>query len=147
MTERTQRINAWPADITALLARIVVGAVFIAHGLQKIGTGVDGVAQGFGSMGIPLPQVAAVTAMTVEIGGGLALIVGFALPAAGAALAAFMVGAYTFAHVGDALVGGYEVVLVLGASALALGFSGGSLAVDRFLPWGTRRAETVRAAV
>ena len=136
----TETLRLRISDIAALLARIAVGVVFIAHGLPKAAD-LAGTAQGFGSMGIPFPQFAAFLAVAAEIGAGAALIVGFALPFAGVALALFMGGAYAFAHVGDPLVGGFELALVLGAAALALGFSGGRYSVDRLLPWGRVRKE------
>lgn len=123
------------SDLATLLARVVVGAVFIAHGLPKAAD-FHGTVSGFGALGIPLPEVAAVTAVVVEVGGGFALIAGFLLPLAGVALAGMMGAAYYFAHLGEPLVGGYEFLLVLAASALALGFSGGRYSLDRLLPWG-----------
>ncbi|MFC9090124.1 DoxX family protein [Nocardiopsis dassonvillei] len=128
-------------DVVALLARVVVGVVFIAHGWPKM-SDLEGTAQGFASMGIPFPQFAALLGASIEVGAGLALIVGFALPLAGILLAFMMAGAYFFAHVGDPLVGGFEFVLVLGAVALALGFTGGRLSVDRLMPWGRPRRRT-----
>ncbi len=131
----TETLRLRISDAAALLARIAVGVVFVAHGLPKAAD-LAGTAQGFEAMGIPLPQFAAFLAVAAEVGAGVALIVGFALPVAGVALALMMSGAYTFVHVGDPLVGGFELPLVLGATALALGFSGGRYSVDRLLPWG-----------
>jgi uncharacterized membrane protein YphA (DoxX/SURF4 family) len=61
-------------DIVLLLARLVVGVVFLAHGLQKLSQGVAGTAEGFGQMGIPLPELSAVFAMAAEINGGALLL-------------------------------------------------------------------------
>ena len=59
-------------DLAILVARIGIGAVFIAHGWQKLVTnGVDGTAAFFGSVGIPLPAAAAWFAALVEVGGGV----------------------------------------------------------------------------
>lgn len=128
------------SDAAALLARVVVGVVFIAHGLPKAAD-LAGTAQGFEAMGIPFPQFSAFLAVAIEVGAGVALIIGFALPLAGLALAFMMGAAYFFVHVGDPLVGGFELLLVLGVAALALGFSGGRYSVDRLLPWGRVRQE------
>lgn len=128
------------SDTAALLARIVIGVVFVAHGLPKAAD-LAGTAQGFEAMGVPVPQFAAFLAVAVEVGAGVALLVGFALPVAGVLLALMMGGAYLFAHVGDPLVGGFELAVVLGVAALALGFSGGRYSVDRLLPWGRVRQE------
>ncbi|WP_067965263.1 DoxX family protein [Nocardiopsis trehalosi] len=149
MSGRTTRAGALPADVALLVARIAIGVIFAAHGWQKITGGVDGTAQGFAAMGVPLPEVAAVVAMAVEFGGGIALAVGFGLPVTGVLLAGMMAGAYVFGHLGTPLFaseGGFELVLALGVSALALGFTGGAFSVDRVLPWGRRAAPDRRAA-
>lgn len=133
----------WTRDLVLLLARIVLGVVFIAHGLQKfVQWGIDGTTASFAGMGIPLPGLAAWTAALIETLGGLALLAGLALPVAGVLLALNMVGALLFAHIGQGLFasgGGYEYVLVLAVASLALGFSGGAFALDRTLA-GPRRA-------
>ena len=139
MTEQTPKTMI--SDLTALIARVVVGVVFIAHGLPKA-TDLQGTAGGFEAMGIPFPQFAALLGVGIEVGAGVALIVGFALPVAGVLLALMMGGAYFFAHVGDPLVGGFELPLVMAAAALALGFAGGRFAVDSVMPWGRRRVRS-----
>ncbi|MFD6950290.1 DoxX family protein [Nocardiopsis sp. TSRI0078] len=136
MTERSFLSGA--GDVTALLARVVVGVVFVSHGWPKA-TDLDGTAQGFAALGIPFPQFSALLGVFIEVGAGLALIVGFALPLAGLLLAFMMANAYYFAHLGDPLVGGFEFLLVLGATALALGFAGGRYSLDRLMPWGRPR--------
>lgn len=124
-------------DLIVLLARVVVGAVFMAHGLQKfLGWGMSGTAGSFEQMGVPLPGVSAWFAALVETVGGLALVLGAALPVVGALLALVMVGAVVFAHLPNGFFasgGGIEYVLVLAVAALALGFSGGSYTVDNVL--------------
>lgn len=125
------------SDATTLFARVVVGVVFISHGWPKA-TNLDGTAQGFASLGIPFPQLSALLGVFIEVGAGLALIIGFALPFAGVLLAFMMANAYYFAHLGDPLVGGFESLLVLGATGLALGFAGGRYSLDRLMPWGRR---------
>ncbi|GHD24520.1 membrane protein [Nocardiopsis kunsanensis] len=126
-------------DITALAARAAVGAVLIAHGLPKA-TDPGGTAAGFEAMGVPVPEAAALVGAVIEVGFGAALVVGLLLPVTGVVLAAMMGSALAFAHVGDPLVGGYELPMVLGLAALALGFSGGRLALDSLLPlpWSER---------
>lgn len=136
MTERTLVDRG--GDLATLIARVVVGGVFMAHGWPKM-TDLGSTAQGFEAMGIPFPELAAIVGAVIEVGGGLALAVGFALPAAGILLALMMANAYFFAHVGDPLVGGFEMVLVLGVTALALGFVGGRYSLDRLMPWGRPR--------
>ncbi|WP_019810444.1 DoxX family protein [Saccharomonospora halophila] len=138
-----------PRDLALLVGRLIVGAAFLAHGLQKfLEWGIGGTATTFDRMGVPLPEVSAWISALVETLGGLALILGLALPVVGVALAAVMLGAMYFVHLGQgffAADGGIELVLVLGASALALGFNGGRFAVDRLL--NGSRVDTDRATV
>ncbi|GAA3072172.1 DoxX family protein [Streptosporangium carneum] len=135
---------------TLLLARVVVGIVFIAHGLQKLLTdGIGAVAASFDSLGIPAASLAAPLVVASEIIGGVAFIVGAGLPVFGVILALDMVGAIFFVHLDKGFFsrqGGYEYVLVLTAVCLAIGFSGGgALALDRL--WRRDRAlTTVRTA-
>ncbi|GAB3279090.1 DoxX family protein [Parasphingorhabdus pacifica] len=122
-------------DLVLLLARIALGVVFIAHGLQKfLQWGIGGTAQSFGQMGIPVPGISAWSTALIEVVGGAALLLGLALPLAGVLLALTMLGALALAHLGQGLFvsdGGFEYVLVLAAGALALGFNGGRYALDQ----------------
>ncbi|MEY8039603.1 DoxX family protein [Saccharopolyspora cebuensis] len=125
------------SDLALLLARVVVGVTFIAHGYQKLAiNGMDATASGFASMGIPLPTAAAWFAALVELLGGIALVLGVLLPVAGVLLAAVMLGALLFAHLGTTFFvtdGGFEYVLLLAAVSLALGFGGRRYSVDAAL--------------
>jgi putative oxidoreductase len=60
----------------ALVARILLAALFLPAGLSKI-TGFAGTAGYIGSVGLPFPELGAVIAIVVEVGGGLALIAGY----------------------------------------------------------------------
>lgn len=111
-----------------LVLRVVVGAVFAAHGAQKIFENtIPGTVEGFRGMGIPLAEIAAPVVAYVELIGGFLLIFGLFTRLAGILLAVDMVVALVSVHlpaglwVGD---GGYEFVAVLGVAALALAFAG-----------------------
>jgi putative oxidoreductase len=61
--------------------RVCVGAVFLAHGAQKLfgvlgGQGIDGTAKQLASLGLPYPAVLAVTLGIAEFGGGALLVLG-----------------------------------------------------------------------
>jgi putative oxidoreductase len=123
-------------DIAALIGRIGIGIVFVAHGWQKWAEfGLAGTTGAFEKMGVPLPSVSAAFAATVELVGGAALIAGIGLPIVGVLLAFNMAGAFFLVHASGPLIGqgGSELVIVLGAAALALGFNGGAYALDRVL--------------
>lgn len=126
------------ADAGLLIGRLAVGVIFIAHGWQKLTeTGHAGVAGSFGELGIPLPGLSAHFATWVELLGGAALIAGALVPIAGVLIALNMAGAFWYVHMDNGLFnrdGGYEYVLVLGATALLLAFVGaGRFSVDAFL--------------
>ncbi|GAA1128907.1 DoxX family protein [Citricoccus alkalitolerans] len=124
-------------DTVLLLARVVLGVVLVAHGLQKALQGVSATAQGLGGMGIPLPEAAAVITMAVEIGGGMLLILGLLTPIAGVLAGLVLAGAVVFAHVSNGLFaadGGWELAAGLGVGALVLAVVGpGRFSLDRLL--------------
>jgi putative oxidoreductase len=59
-----------------LLGRVMIGAPFIMSGLGKL-MAHDATVGYIGSVGLPLPQLAWVIALLVEIGGGALLVSGF----------------------------------------------------------------------
>lgn len=124
-------------DLVLLLARLVIGIVFIAHGMQKfVQWGISGTTESFAGMDIPAPGLSAWVAALIETLGGAALLLGLALPVAGVLLALNMLGALVLVHLGQGFFsseGGYEYTLVLAVVALALGFNGGRFALDRAL--------------
>ena len=79
-----------------LVARILIAAIFVLSGFGKIG-GFAGTVGYIGSVGLPLPQLATVLAIVVEVGGGLALLAGYGTRLAALALALFtLVATFVF---------------------------------------------------
>jgi putative oxidoreductase len=111
-----------------LVLRIVVGAVFAAHGAQKIFEyTIAGTVGSFSGMGIPLPEIAAPVVAFVELIGGILLVLGLFTRPVGILLAIDMIVALVAVHLPAGLwvgEGGYEFVAVLGAGALALALTG-----------------------
>ena len=125
-------------DLALLAGRISLGVILIAHGWQKLSDqGLAGTAAGFGEMGVPLPTVSAYYATFVELVGGIALILGLALPLVGLLVALDMAGAMVLVHLPNGLFaanGGYELVLAIGAGALILAAAGsGRLGIDHYV--------------
>jgi len=125
-------------DVFLLLARVGLGAVFLAHGLQKfVSNGMGATVEGFAAMGVPAPTLAAWFAALVETVGGAALILGALTPVFAVLLAVDMIGALVLVHLPYGMWvtdNGYELVLALAAGALALAAAGaGRFSVDAVL--------------
>ena len=119
--------------------RVVVGGLFVGHGLQKLagwfnGPGLDATAQGFDSMGLKPGKATAIAAGLSETGGGALLAAGVATPLAGAALVGTMTQAIRTVHGPKGpwnADGGWEYNAVLIAVILAIVERGpGSLSID-----------------
>ena len=122
-------------DLGLAILRVVVGVIFIAHGAPKIFGGMEGSAGFFGSLGIPLPIVAAWMISLLEFLGGIALIAGFLVTPIALLLTTHMLIGILLVHaangfyvVGREAQGGVEFNLLLGASLLMLVFGGPGLA-------------------
>lgn len=125
------------------LLRIVLGWTAITHGWVKLTeNGIGATGDFFGSLGVPLPQAAAVLVIAVELIGGAALVLGIATRISGLLLATVMAVALATVHAQQgffAAQGGYEFVLVLTVGYLAVSLAGpGAMAVTTLL------ARTVR---
>jgi putative oxidoreductase len=137
--------------VTAL--RAVVGAVFFAHGTQKLfgwfgGPGLDNLAKGFDSMGLRPGRRNALIAGAAETGGGALIATGFLSPLGSAATIGVMDQAIRTVHLDKGFFntnGGYEFNLTLIAAAVALADIGpGPISLDRAL--GTERSGPLWAA-
>src|SRR5687767_8970121 len=128
----TRQIN-----LALTVLRVTLGIIFIAHGGQKILVyGFDGVAGSFGQMGIPMAALAGPAVALLEFFGGMALIAGLLTRLVSLGLAITMVGAIMFVHLKSGFFApqGYEFVLALLGSAIALLFTGaGAYSVDALI--------------
>ncbi len=119
--------------------RVVVGAVMLAHGSQKLFLyGLSGTAGFFAHIGIPAPMLSAYLATFAEFLGGLALIFGFATRWAAAVLVIDMLMAIILVHLkgGFFLPAGMEYALTMLAANVSLVLTGpGSCALDNVLGW------------
>lgn len=81
----------------ALAARVLMALLFVPAGFGKI-AGFAGTVGYISSVGLPLPQLGAVIAIVVELGLGLALLVGFKTRISALVIAVFTVAAGVFFH-------------------------------------------------
>ena len=71
-----------------LVGRILIAFIFVFSGFGKV-AGFDGTVGYIASKGLPLPQLAAIAAIIVELGGGIALVLGWKARWAAAAMLIF----------------------------------------------------------
>jgi putative oxidoreductase len=127
-------------SIGLLVLRLVTGAIFIGHGLPKLGflggKGIAGATAAFAGWGIPLPALSATLVATTETLGGALLMLGFLTRVVTAAQAFAMLVAVFVVHWPNGFLGrgGYQWALLLAAAALCLMLDGaGRYSVDRKL--------------
>ena len=125
--------------IGRLIARIVIGGLFVGHGTQKWlgwfgGPGLEGASKSMQSLGLRPGRRNAVAASASETIGGALLATGALTPLAASTLIATMITAIRTVHLKNgpwSTNGGYEYNLVLIAAILALVDGGpGALSVD-----------------
>lgn len=141
------RLTTIGTDTGLLVLRVIIGATFIAHGAQKafVWT-ISGVQTNFASLGVPAPEVAAVTVTVLELVGGAFLVLGIGTRIVGALLTISMTVALVLVHLPSgffATDGGVELVLLLGGGAFALAVAGpGRYSIDACIPRGQRTSSS-----
>ncbi len=108
-------------DRAALVLRVVLGAVFVAHGYQKLfGMGIPGATTMFTQIGAPMPALTAPAVAVLEFAGGLALFVGAFTRVAAILLACDMLGAMIFVHAKNGFFAPKGIELTLGNFAMLI---------------------------
>ena len=136
-------------NIGLAVLRVIVGAIFVAHGGQKIFVyGFDGVAGAFGQMGIPMAEILGPFVALVELFGGLALITGLLTRLASLGLLSTMAVAILQVHLKNGFFNpnGIEFPLALfGATALTMLAGAGKFSIDSLI--GKKKTVAVAASV
>lgn len=136
--------NATLTTTARTVLRVVVGFLFAAHGWQKYNEWtIAGTTAAFGDMGIPMAEIAAPFIATLELVGGIALILGLLTRPVAILLTLDMLGALVLVHLSAGVFvanNGYELVLLLGAAALALALVGPGLASADYALFGRRES-------
>jgi putative oxidoreductase len=133
-------INPNTQAAAALVGRILLALIFITSGFSKI-TGFEGTVGYIASKGLPLPQVGAIIAIVVELGGGLLLAIGFKARWAALALAIFTLAAGILFHnywdIADAAqkmgqqINFWKNVAITGGMLMVFAFGPGRYSVDK----------------
>ena len=130
------------ADLGLLALRLVLGAVFLAHGAQKAfgafgGPGFEGAAGFIGSIGFRRARFWTALAVGGELAAGFLFLLGLLTPLAGLLVLATMAVAIAKVHGPKGFFvqdGGYEYNLVLIVTALAVAAIGpGRFSLDYVL--------------
>lgn len=136
------KITSTDTGLDTLPLRVGAGAIFAAHGAQKLfgwfgGYGLEGTAGWMASIGLEPGLLMAVLAGSAEFFGGLLLVFGLLVRPVALLLAVTMVVAIVTVHLQNGLFmanNGYEFGLALLAASVALLLRGaGSLSADRLL--------------
>ncbi|WP_376710147.1 DoxX family protein [Pseudochrobactrum lubricantis] len=125
-------VSASQNSVIILISRVFLAILFILAGWGKL-TGLEGTAQYFGAIGLPMPSVTAVLVGLVEFVGGLAILIGFQTRIAAVVVALFTIGATLVAHMDFAegmnalmaqknlaIAGGLLLLAVTGAGAYSV---------------------------
>ena len=141
MVSEARTSNYSAIDVALLLARVIVGVVFMAHGAQKLfgAFGGPGLSAVVGMMG-PLGYLVSIG----EFFGGLGLVVGFLSRFSAASIIVIMLGAIAMVHgkvgffmnwMGNQGGEGFEYhLLAIGILLVILIAGPGRYAIGRFLP-------------
>jgi len=120
------------ANSIALIGRILLAAIFILSGFGKVADPAGTIGY-ITAAGLPIPQLAYAGAVLVELGGGIALVLGYRTRLVAAALALFSILAALSFHTGFAdqnqmihflknfaMAGGLLQVVAFGAGRFSL---------------------------
>lgn len=127
-------------DLVLLLARIGLGVIMIAHAklmYDFAGGSITGVGQLWIQSGVPLPTITGPANVIFEFVGGVAMIIGAAVPIVGVLMALNMVGAWVFVHTSPLFSmdhNGPELVITLALLSLVLAVVGsGRFGLDHLI--------------
>ena len=122
--------------VVPLVLRVVLGGLFVWHGIDKFDSGIDMVQQMFTMWGVPAPGLTAPLPAIIEIAAGTMLVFGVATRMAAMLLGLVMLGAIVYVKADLGIISsdpmpGAELDLSMLAGLVALIFLGpGPISVD-----------------
>lgn len=129
-------------DFGLLVLRVVIGALFVAHGTDKLfgwfndGMGMEATRQMLTGFGFTEPGVLAWVVALSETVGGVLLILGLFFPAGAAMVLGVMANVIAVKADWNLFLGDVELEMTYAAGAFALLFTGpGRFALDRHTHW------------
>jgi putative oxidoreductase len=127
-------------DLVLLVARVGLGVLMIGHAWLMFAFGgysLGGVGALFAQIGVPFPTLAGLANVLLESVGGVAMIVGLAVPVVGVLMALNMVGAWLLVHTSGLYAmdhNGPETVIAIGLLGLVLAVTGsGRFGLDHLI--------------
>ncbi|MGE8203220.1 DoxX family protein [Heyndrickxia sp. NPDC080065] len=117
-------------EVGAVILRIIIGIIFFVHGFVKFQGGIENIAGWFDSIGIP--GFMAYIVASIELVGGIALIIGLGTRVVSVLFVLVMLGAIikvklAVGFLGDGKMAGYELDLAFLAISLFLAINGSKL--------------------
>ena len=122
----------------AVTGRILIALIFVLSGLEKL-TGFGGVTAYIASKGVPFPELAAALTIALEVGGGIALILGWNVRIVGTLFFLWLIPTTLVFHAFwavDAAQAQNQMshflknVSIMGAMAMLLAFGPGAFSVE-----------------
>jgi putative oxidoreductase len=132
-------------DVVLLVARIGLAVMMLGHAklMYDFGGSLAGVGQLFAQSGVPLPAITGPANVLFEFVGGIAMILGLAVPIVGVLMALNMTGAWIFVHTSGLFAmdhNGPELVITIGLLSLVLAVIGsGRFGLDHLIVTRARR--------
>ncbi len=122
-----------PTNLLAAAGRLFIAFIFIASGLGKIAA--PGATQGYiSAVGLPLPMISYLIAVTVELAGGIVILIGYQARITGLMLAAFTLATAVIFHTNFAdqnqMIHFLKNVAIAGGLLQVAAFGAGTLSLD-----------------
>jgi putative oxidoreductase len=143
---RNSALTQTARDLVLLVARVGLGVIMLAHAKLEydFGGSLGGVGRMFEQAGVPLGSLSGPANVLFELVGGIAMILGAAVPVVGVLMALNMAGAWMFVHTSGLFAmdhNGPELVITLGLLGLVLAVTGsGRFGVDHLVVRRLRRS-------